>query len=67
MAKDSLIEVVLTAFFAALYAVGVVALAPISFLIFQVRIADSLLPLAIIFGLPACTGFSIGALVANIL
>jgi uncharacterized membrane protein len=65
MVRDSLIEITLTAFFTALYAVGVVALAPVSFLIFQVRVADSLLPLAIIFGLPACIGFSIGALVAN--
>ncbi len=66
MVKDSLIDVMLTAFFAALYAVGVVVLTPISFSIFQVRVADSLLPLAILFGLPTCTGLAIGALVANL-
>jgi len=55
----------LTAIFAALYAVGVVALAPISFQIFQVRVADALLPLSILFGWPAIAGLSIGAVVAN--
>jgi len=65
MVEYSPIDLVLTAFFGATYAIGVVGLAPISFAIFQVRVADSLLPLAIIFGLPASLGFSIGALVAN--
>ena len=55
----------LTAIFAALYAVGVVALAPISFLTLQLRVADALLPLAILFGWPAISGLSIGAVVAN--
>jgi uncharacterized membrane protein len=55
----------LTSVFAALYAVGVVALAPISFQVFQVRVADALLPLAILFGWPAILGFSIGAIIAN--
>jgi len=55
----------LTALFAALYAVGVVALAPISFQVFQVRVADALLPLAVLFGWPAVLGLSLGALVAN--
>ncbi len=36
--------------FAALYAVGVVFFAPISFGIVQVRVADAMLPLAMIFG-----------------
>lgn len=54
-----------TGIFAALYAVCVVALAPISFEIFQVRVADALLPLAILFGWPAILGFSGGALIAN--
>ena len=66
MVRYSTADMALTAFFAALYAVGVVALTPISFMIFQVRIADSLLPLAILFGVPASIGFTIGALVANI-
>jgi uncharacterized membrane protein len=52
--------------FAALYAVGVIALAPISFGAFQVRIADALLPLSMIFGLPGAIGFAIGCAVSNI-
>jgi uncharacterized membrane protein len=55
----------LTATLAALYAVGVVALAPISFPIFQVRVADALLPLAILLGWPAILAFSLGALISN--
>ena len=55
----------LTAVFAALYAVGVVFLAPISFQVFQVRIADALLPLAMLFGWPVILGLSLGAFVAN--
>ena len=51
--------------FAAVYAVGVYLLTPISFLAFQVRVADALLPLAILFGWPAIIGLSIGAFVAN--
>jgi uncharacterized membrane protein len=52
--------------FAALYAVLVVALAGISFQLVQVRIADALLPLSIVFGWPAVAGVTIGAAVANI-
>jgi uncharacterized membrane protein len=59
------IFVSLTAVFAAMYAVGVVVLGPISFLPIQVRVADALLPLAIVFGWPAILGLSIGAFVAN--
>jgi uncharacterized membrane protein len=59
------IYLTLTAGFAAVYAVGVVFLAPISFQLFQVRVADALLPLAMIFGWPAILGLSIGAFVAN--
>ncbi|MEM2104904.1 MAG: QueT transporter family protein [Candidatus Bathyarchaeia archaeon] len=59
-------EVALTAVFAGLYAAGVVLLAPISFGVYQVRVADALLPLSIIFGLPSAIGFSLGCLVANI-
>jgi uncharacterized membrane protein len=55
----------LTSIFAALYAVCVIALAPISFQVFQVRVADALLPLAILFGWPAVLGFSGGAFIAN--
>jgi uncharacterized membrane protein len=65
MRDKSPIYITLTAAFAALYAVGVVFLAPISFQIFQVRLADALLPLAIIFGWPAIVGLALGAFVAN--
>jgi uncharacterized membrane protein len=61
----SAIQMTLTAVFAGLYAVGVVFLAPISFQVFQVRIADALLPLSMLFGWPAILGFSLGAFVAN--
>lgn len=64
ISKTTLI-ISLTALFAALYAVGVVALAPISFQLFQVRVADALLPLAVLFGWPAVLGFTLGAFVAN--
>jgi uncharacterized membrane protein len=53
------------AVFAALYAVGVLVLAPVSFSVYQVRIADALLPLAILFGWPAIIGLALGAIVAN--
>ena len=59
------ISVSLTSVFAAIYAVCVVALAPISFEIFQVRVADALLPLSIVFGWPAILGFSTGTFIAN--
>jgi uncharacterized membrane protein len=64
--SKSSIFVTLTAVFAAVYAVGVVGLAQISFLPFQVRVADALLPLAMIFGWPAVIGLTIGAFVANV-
>jgi uncharacterized membrane protein len=59
-------DLALTAVFAALYAVLVILLAPISFGIYQVRIADVLLPLSMIFGLPVAIGSSLGCLVANV-
>jgi uncharacterized membrane protein len=59
-------QIVLTAVFAALYSVSVVFLAPISFQVFQVRVADALLPLAMLFGWPAVLGLSLGAFVANV-
>jgi uncharacterized membrane protein len=65
MGKRNSISAILTAMFAAVYAVGVYFLTPISFLPFQVRVADALLPLAILFGWPAIIGLSIGAFVAN--
>lgn len=65
MKTKSSITASLAAIFAALYAIGVVFLAPISFQLFQVRIADALLPLSILFGWPAVLGLTIGAFVAN--
>jgi uncharacterized membrane protein len=64
--KTRPVTTALTAVFAALYAIGVVVLAPISFQVFQVRIADALLPLSILFGWPAILGLALGALVANV-
>ncbi len=66
MKTQNSIRMILAAVFAAAYAVGVVVLAPISFQLFQVRVADALLPLAMMFGWPAVVGLSIGAFVANI-
>lgn len=66
MKSKSSIFVTLTAVFAAVYAVGVVALSQISFLPFQVRVADALLPLAMVFGWPAVIGLTVGAFVANV-
>lgn len=55
----------LTSVFGALYAVLVVIFAGNSVLPVQVRFADALLPLAILFGWPAAVGVAIGALVGN--
>jgi uncharacterized membrane protein len=59
-------DLALAAVFAALYAAGVVLLAPISFGVYQVRVADALLPLSMIFGVPIAVGTSLGCLVANV-
>ena len=58
-------DLALAAIFAALYAVGVLALASISFQIVQVRVADALIPLSIVFGWPVMLGVTIGAAIAN--
>jgi uncharacterized membrane protein len=58
-------DLALTAVFAAIYTADVVLLAPISFGIFQARVADALLPLAVIFDLPVAIGTSLGCFVAN--
>jgi uncharacterized membrane protein len=59
-------DITLTTVFAALYAVLVLVSAGISFQIVQVRIADALIPLSIVFGWPAVLGVTIGCAVANI-
>jgi uncharacterized membrane protein len=56
----------IVAVFAALYAVAVIFLAPISFDVYQVRIADALLPLSMIFGIPSALGFGLGCIVSNV-
>ena len=60
------LDMALIAIFAALYAIGVIALAPISYGIIQVRVADALIPLSVVFGYPAIIGVTIGCFVANI-
>ncbi len=59
-------DVALSAVLAALYAGLVVALAPISFYIFQVRVADALLPLSAVLGWPAVVGFTVGCFLGNL-
>lgn len=56
----------LSGIFAALYAVGTVSLAPISYWVIQCRVADALIPLSAVFGCPAIVGVSLGCVVANL-
>ena len=58
-------DITLASVFAALYAVLVVAFAGNSFLPIQLRVADVLMPLVILFGWPVALGLGIGALVGN--
>jgi hypothetical protein len=55
----------LTVFFAGLYAVLVILLAPISFGPVQLRVADVLIPLAALFGWPVVSGVTFGCFVGN--
>ncbi|ABL79192.1 QueT transporter family protein [Thermofilum pendens] len=50
----------------ALYAALVIVLQPISFLAFQVRLADALLPLSMVLGVPAAVGVSVGCFFGNL-
>ncbi len=59
--KDLSLSVV----FAALYAILVVILAPISYGPIQLRIADCLIPLAALFGWPVVIGVTVGGFVGN--
>ena len=59
-------KLAIVAVFASLYTVGVVFLAPISFGVYQVRLADAMLPLSMIFGVPGALGFSLGCIVSNV-
>lgn len=58
-------EIAIASLIGSLYAIAVATLPSISFLIFQVRIADSLIPLSMILGWPAILGVTMGCLVAN--
>ena len=58
-------EISLVAVIAALYAAIVIVFAPISFGPVQLRLADVLIPLSALLGLPAVYGVTLGALVAN--
>ena len=66
MLKVTSRDISLVVVFTALYAIGVVVLAPISFGIYQVRLADALLPLSMLFGIPCAVGLSFGAVLANV-
>ncbi|MEM2843688.1 MAG: QueT transporter family protein [Candidatus Bathyarchaeia archaeon] len=63
--KNKTINISLTAVFAAIYSISVISLSSISFQLIQVRVADALLPLSIIFGWPAIIGVTLGCLIAN--
>jgi uncharacterized membrane protein len=54
-----------TVLFAALYAVLVIVLAPISFGPVQLRVADVLIPLSALFGWPVVAGVTFGCFVGN--
>jgi len=58
-------KIALTSMLAATYAILVVGLAPVSFLPLQVRFADALIPLSIIYGWPAIIGLTIGCAISN--
>lgn len=59
-------DVALAAMLAALYAADVVFFAPISFQTIQVRVADALLPLSILFGPSAVIGLGFGVIAGNL-
>ena len=58
-------RIALTVIFAAIYAVGTIALAPISFGVVQVRVIDALIPLSVLFGYPTITGVTLGCMIGN--
>ena len=64
--RSPVLELSLAASFAALYAVAVILLAPISYSVVQVRLADALIPLSIVYGLPVVYGVTLGNIVANL-
>jgi len=60
-------SVALTALLAALYGAYVFYFAVTSFGPLQVRVVDALLPLSVLFGLPAIAGVTIGCFIGNLL
>ena len=60
-------ELALSAVLAAMYAAAVVLLSPVSFLVWQVRVADALLMLSTVLGWPAVVGVTVGCFVGNML
>jgi hypothetical protein len=58
-------EISLAAVIAAIYASIVILFALISFGPIQLRLADSLIPLSALFGMPAIFGVGLGAFIAN--
>lgn len=60
-------ELALASVIAALYAITVYLFPMISFLLWQVRIADALMPLSMTLGYPAVLGLTIGCFLGNIL
>ncbi len=58
-------ELSLAVVFSSLYAVLLVALAPISFGPVQLRVADCLIPLAALFGWPVIAGVTVGCFLGN--
>ena len=63
--KSSTLKITVFTIFTTLYTVLVVFLAPVSFGVYQVRLADCLLPLSMIFGIPSVLGLSLGAVLSN--
>lgn len=59
-------KVAIAAIIGALYAVLVWILPFISFFVWQIRIADALIPQAFLFGLPAAIGLAIGCFAGNL-
>ncbi|MEM4762037.1 MAG: QueT transporter family protein [Thermofilum sp.] len=59
-------EAALSSIIAATYAVLVIVLAPISFGLVQVRLADALIPLSTVLGYPAAVGVTVGCFVGNL-
>jgi uncharacterized membrane protein len=58
-------ELSLAVVFSSLYAVLLVALAPISYGPVQLRVADCLIPLAALFGWPVISGVTVGCFLGN--